>query len=108
MRTFAREEAGDAVPRGLRLFGVALAPVADAVLCGITRLEGEGWSADGQRGYAHSRSRNQKVHRFGARLLFRRLPGPRRTFVVDDARRAVAAVVRALDERDHRIYAQEG
>lgn len=63
---------------------------------------------DGQRGYAHSRSRNQKVHRFGARLLFRRLPGPRRTFVVDDARRAVAAVVRALDERDHRVYAQEG
>ena len=64
MRTFAREEAGDAVPRGLRLFGVALTPVADAVLCGITRGEREGWSADGQGGYAHSRSRNQKVHRF--------------------------------------------
>jgi hypothetical protein len=49
MRTFAREEAGDAVPRGLRLFGVALTPVADAVLCGITRGEGEGWSAGGTR-----------------------------------------------------------
>ena len=75
--------------------------------CSAESRAGKG--KDGQRGVrAFSRSRNQKVHRFGARLLFRRLPGPRRTFVVDDARRAVAAVVRALDERDHRVYAQEG
>lgn len=37
------------------------------------------------------------------RLLVGRSPGRLRTFVVDDARRAVAAVVRAFDERDHRV-----
>ena len=104
MRTFAREEAGDAVPRGLRLFGVALAPVADAVLCGITRLEGEGWSA-GVRAFSVPEPKSAPLR---SSVVISSIAGSEATFVVDDARRAVAAVVRALDERDHRIYAQEG
>lgn len=71
-----------------------------------TQCSAESWereTSDGQRGCATSILRDEKDHKKVPRLLVGRLPGRTRTFVVDDARRAVAAVVRAFDERDHRV-----